>query len=79
MQTSPANFGFVPDGNTYRAVYTVRFTSVIYALHVFQKKAKHGIATPKRELELIKQRLRRAEEDYRQWQQENVTQLLKFR
>jgi phage-related protein len=55
------------DGDTYRAVYTVRFTGVVYVLHAFQKKSKHGIATPKAELELIRQRLRRAREDYEQW------------
>ena len=53
------------DGDTYRAVYTVRFAGVIYVLHVFQKKAKKGIATPKHELDLIQARLKRAEEDYR--------------
>ena len=41
------------DGSTYRAVYTVRFSSKVFVLHVFQKKSKRGIATPKRELELI--------------------------
>ena len=35
------------DGDTYRAVYTVKFEEVVYVLHVFQKKSKHGIATPK--------------------------------
>ena len=51
-------------GDTYRAVYTVRFTSVIYVLHVFQKKSKKGIETPRTEIELIKTRLRTAEADY---------------
>jgi phage-related protein len=55
------------DGNTYRAVYTVGFAGVVYMLHAFQKKSKHGVATPKVELDLIDQRLRRAREDYRQW------------
>lgn len=45
-------------GNTYRAVYTVRFADTIYVLHVFQKKSKHGIETPKKELDLIKERLK---------------------
>ena len=53
------------DGDTFRAVYTVRFAGVIYVLHVFQKKAKKGIATPKHEIERIKTRLRDAEEHYR--------------
>jgi phage-related protein len=49
------------DGDTYRAVYTVRFVGAIYVLHVFQKKSKRGIATPKTEIELIKTRLRTAQ------------------
>jgi len=52
------------DGNTYRAVYTVRFAGLIYVLHAFQKKSKKGIATPKQTLDLIKSRLRNAEEDF---------------
>lgn len=52
-------------GDTYRAVYTVRFMDVIYVLHAFQKKSKKGIATPRHEIELIKARLKRAEEHYR--------------
>jgi len=55
------------DGDTYRAVYTVRFTRAVYVLHAFQKKSKRGIATPKADLDLIKQRLKRAREDYEQW------------
>jgi phage-related protein len=53
------------DGNTYRAVYTVRFAGLVYVLRAFQKKSKSGIATPKAEIELIKARLRAAEADYR--------------
>jgi len=49
------------DGDTYRAVYTVRFEGVLYVLHVFQKKSTRGIATPQRHLDLIRQRLRQAE------------------
>lgn len=45
------------DGDTYRAVYTAKLAGVIYVLHVFQKKSTHGIATPPRHLQLIKQRL----------------------
>lgn len=51
--------------NTYRAVYTVRFADVVYVLHAFQKKSKKGIATPKADLDLIKRRLRAAEQDYK--------------
>lgn len=55
------------DGDTFRAVYTVRFAMAIYVLHAFQKKSKYGIATPKNELELIDRRLKRAREDYERW------------
>jgi phage-related protein len=54
-------------GDTYRAVYTVRLAGRIYVLHVFQKKSKRGIKTPKAESELIKSRLRRAEEEHARW------------
>ena len=54
------------DGDTYRAVYTVRFAGVIYVLHAFQKKSKKGIETPKREIEAIKTRLKVAEAHYRE-------------
>jgi phage-related protein len=55
------------DGDTYRAVYTVRFSGVVYVLHAFQKKSKRGSAVPKPDLDLIEQRLTRAREDYEQW------------
>jgi phage-related protein len=51
-------------GDTYRAVYTVRLAGRIYVLHVFQKKSKTGIKTPKPEVELIKSRLKRVEEEH---------------
>jgi len=54
------------DGDTYRAVYTVRFAGVIYVLHAFQKKSKRGIETPKREIEIIKVRLKAAEAHYQE-------------
>jgi phage-related protein len=47
-------------GGTYRAVYVTQFGEAIYVLHVFQKKATSGIATPQRELDLIRQRLQLA-------------------
>jgi len=49
------------DKDTYRAVYTVQFSDVIYVLHAFQKKSKRGIATPRHEELLIRQRLRTAQ------------------
>lgn len=50
--------------NTYRAVYTIKFTEIVYVLHCFQKKSKTGIATPKQDIELIERRLKAAEADY---------------
>jgi len=52
------------DGNTWRTVYTVRFQGVVYVLHAFQKKSKSGIATPKAEIDLIRQRLSAAERHF---------------
>jgi phage-related protein len=49
------------DGDTYRAVYTVKLAGIVYVLHCFQKKSKTGIATPKATIDLIRQRLRAAE------------------
>ncbi len=54
-------------GDTYRAVYTVKFADAVYVLHVFQKKSKKGIKTPQKDLDLIKERLTRAEQDYASW------------
>lgn len=53
------------DSDTYRAVYTVRFSGVIYALHAFQKKSKKGIETPRRELDLIRRRYKMAEQHFK--------------
>jgi len=49
-------------GNAYRAVYTVRFSAAMFVLHVFQKRAKRGIATPRQDMELIRERLKVAEQ-----------------
>jgi phage-related protein len=51
-------------GSTFRAVYTVRFAGAVYVLHAFQKKSKHGVKTPKAEMDLIHKRLRVAEKRY---------------
>jgi phage-related protein len=48
-------------GDTYRAVYTVRFANAVYVLHCFQKKSKHGVERPKPEMDLIRVRLKEAE------------------
>lgn len=48
-------------GDTYRAVYTVKFEGYVYVLHCFQKKSKKGIATPKPDMDKIRARLKDAE------------------
>ena len=53
------------DGNTFRAVYTVKFAKAVYVLHAFQKKSRRGIATPKPDLDLVNRRLVAAEKHYR--------------
>src|SRR5260370_41361219 len=53
------------DRNAYRVVYTVRFTEAVYVLHCFQKKSRHGIATDRRDIDLIQEPLAWAEEQYR--------------
>jgi phage-related protein len=53
------------DRGTYRAVYTVNFPGVVYVLHVFQKKARRGIATPRQEIDLVRSRYKLAQDHYR--------------
>ena len=53
------------DGDTYRAVYTVKLAGVVYVLHCFQKKSKKGVATPKQTIDLIRRRLRAAEQAHK--------------
>ncbi|HXD88967.1 MAG TPA: type II toxin-antitoxin system RelE/ParE family toxin [Urbifossiella sp.] len=52
------------DGDTYRAVYTVKFADIVYALHAFKKKSKAGRKTPLHILNIIDSRLQAAEQDY---------------
>jgi len=52
------------DGDTYRAIYAVRFSNAVYVLHAFQKKSPHGIATKQSDIDLVKARLRIAQCDY---------------
>ena len=52
------------DGNAYRAVYTVRFAEAVYVLHAFQKKSPSGIRTAKKDVDLVAQRLKAAQQDY---------------
>jgi len=56
-------------GDTFRAVYTLKYSGSVYVLHAFQKKSKSGRQTPGRDIELIKQRLREAEQMARGGQQ----------
>jgi phage-related protein len=56
------------EGGTWRAVYTVRYREAIYVLHAFQKKSKRGIATPKKDVDLIRHRLAEAERLHRERQ-----------
>ena len=53
------------DGDTYRAFYSVRFAGTLYVLHAFQKKSRKGIETSKSDIDLIRMRLRFAEQDYK--------------
>lgn len=55
-------------GGAYRAVYTAQPGGMIYVLHVFQKKSKRGVATPKQDIDLIRQRLADAERHSRERQ-----------
>lgn len=54
------------DGNTYRAIYTLRFERAVYVLHVFQKKSPHGIATRRSDVTLVHGRLKIAEQHYKE-------------
>lgn len=53
------------DGRTYRAAYTVAFGEAVYVLHIFQKKSVRGIATPQHEKDVIRERLKQAEQHWR--------------
>jgi phage-related protein len=63
------------DGGAFRVVYTVKFKGRVYVLHAFQKKSKHGIATPKHEIDLVKARLGWAAELQRQWERQNAKEI----
>ncbi len=52
-------------GNAYRSIYTVKFANAVYVLHVFQKKSPSGIRTPKKDVELVEQRLKLAQHDFK--------------
>jgi phage-related protein len=59
------------DRNAYRLVYAVKFRRAVYVLHTFQKKSKKGIATPRVEIEIVRQRLKAASLHYEEWFREN--------
>jgi phage-related protein len=61
-------------GDTWRAIYTVRFQDAVYVLHAFQKKSKSGASTPKKEINLVHQRLAAAQRDYESRQKPNENQ-----
>jgi phage-related protein len=50
--------------DAYRAVYTVRFERAVYVLHAFQKKSPKGIKTAKPDVELVRRRLKAAQQNY---------------
>lgn len=52
------------DGDTYMAIYTVRFANAVYVLHAFQKKSPRGIATRQSDIGLVRERLKAAQRDY---------------
>lgn len=53
-------------GGTYRTVYTVNMPEIVFVLHVFQKKSKEGIKTPKKDMDLVETRLKQAKELYKE-------------
>lgn len=55
------------DGDAYRAVYTLKFAGRVYALHVFQKKSRQGIATPRQEMNIVRARLTQAQAEHEAW------------
>ena len=61
------------NGNTYRAVYTVKFAGAVYVLHAFQKKSKKGSKTPPEEINKVKARLKGAAEHYAEWAKKTDT------
>ena len=59
-------------GNTYRAVYTVKFAGVVYVLHAFQKKSKAGTKTPAGDIAKVRTRLEEAQKHYARWAEEKT-------
>ncbi|MDN3507737.1 MAG: type II toxin-antitoxin system RelE/ParE family toxin [Simkaniaceae bacterium] len=57
-------------GDTFRAVYTIKYHDVLIVLHAFEKKSTKGISTPKKEIDLIHERLKHAKQVYEDWKKE---------
>lgn len=53
------------DGDTFRAVYKVKFAGIVYVLQAFQKKSKRGLETPRKEVDLIRRRFALAEQHFK--------------
>jgi len=49
-------------GDAFRVVYAVQLAEEIWVVHAFQKKSTHGIKTPQRKVDLIRDRLKRLRE-----------------
>jgi len=64
------------DGNTYRSVYTVKFSGRIYVLHCFNKKSTQGIKTSQQDIDMVKRRLKLAEELHKEWLQKSEAESL---
>jgi len=58
-------------GDTYRAIYTVKFKDILYVLHIFKKKSTKGIATPKKDRKLLETRLKFAASHYKSLHKES--------
>lgn len=61
------------DSDAYRAIYTVRFEGVVYVLHAFQKKSPSGIRTAQSDVDMVRERLKRARADYEANNPQNQT------
>lgn len=61
------------DRSTFRAISAVRFPRAVYVLHVFQKKSKRGINTPRQDIELVRRRLKLAQWHYEEWERVEET------
>ncbi|WP_298287234.1 type II toxin-antitoxin system RelE/ParE family toxin [Novosphingobium sp.] len=49
-------------GNAFRVIYALQLGDDIWVVHAFQKKSTSGIATPKHEIDVVKERIKRLQE-----------------